>query len=47
MSEIQQAVKEKYGAIAASVTKGAAAGCCGPAACSCGDPISSNLYSDA
>ena len=48
MSEIQQAVREKYGAIAASVTKASAnPGCCGPAACGCGDPITSNLYSDA
>ena len=48
MSDIQQAVREKYGAIAASVSKGTAdAGCCGPSACGCGDPITSNLYSDA
>jgi len=48
MSDIQQAVREKYGAIAASVSNaGPAAGCCGPTACGCGDPISSNLYSDA
>jgi SAM-dependent methyltransferase len=48
MSDIQQAVREKYGAIAASVSKGSAgAGCCGPSACGCGDPITSNLYSDA
>ena len=50
MSDIQQAVRDKYGAIAASVTRSsapAAVGCCGPAACGCGDPITSNLYSDA
>jgi SAM-dependent methyltransferase len=59
MSDLQQAVKEKYGAIAASVTsKSTNPGCCGPAlserkdqtrveGCGCGDPISSNLYSDA
>jgi arsenite methyltransferase len=46
MSNIQQAVQEKYGAIAASVRKGSG-GCCGPASCGCGDPISSDLYSDA
>jgi SAM-dependent methyltransferase len=47
MSDIQQAVREKYGAIAASVSKGTAnAGCCGPSACGC-DSITSNLYSDA
>jgi hypothetical protein len=44
MSDIQQAVRDKYGAIAASVTKGStSAGCCGPTACGCGDPITSNL----
>jgi arsenite methyltransferase len=48
MSDIQQAVREKYGAIAASVTKASThTGCCGPTACGCGDPITSNLYSDA
>jgi len=43
MSDIQQAVREKYGEIARSVGKG---GCCGPSSCGCGDPITSNLYSD-
>ena len=48
MSDIQQAVREKYGAIANSVTRASSnPGCCGPAACGCGDPITSNLYSDA
>jgi SAM-dependent methyltransferase len=48
MSDIQQAVREKYGAIATSVTKASTStGCCGPAPCGCGDPITSNLYSDA
>src|SRR4051794_38206009 len=47
MSDIQQAVREKYGAIAASVTKASTStGCCGPTACGCGDPITSDLYSD-
>ena len=46
MSNIQQAVQEKYGAIAASVSKGSG-GCCGPVSCGCGDPISSDLYSAA
>jgi arsenite methyltransferase len=49
MPDIQQTVREKYGAIAASVTESSAAptvGCCGPSACG-GDPITSNLYSDA
>src|SRR5678815_1292437 len=44
MSEIRQAVKDKYGAIAASVAKGGG-GCCGPPSCGCGDPITSDLYS--
>lgn len=43
MSNIQQAVQEKYGAIAASVREGSG-GCCGTS-CGCGDPISSDLYS--
>jgi SAM-dependent methyltransferase len=50
MSDIQQAVRERYGAIASAVSKassGTRPGCCGPAACGCADPISSNLYSDA
>src|SRR5438552_16263722 len=41
----QDAVREKYGAIANAV--GTSGGCCGPAACGCGDPITSNLYSEA
>ena len=50
MSDIEQAVKEKYGAIAAAVSQSAEStktGCCGPSTCGCGDPITSNLYSDA
>jgi arsenite methyltransferase len=48
MTDIQQTVREKYGAIAAAVAKTSAnAGCCGPAVCGCGDPMTSNLYSDA
>ena len=43
-THVQDAVREKYGEIARSVGK---RGCCGPTACGCGDPISSNLYSDA
>jgi arsenite methyltransferase len=49
MSDIQRAVREKYGAIATSVSESSNAGqpaCCGPAACGCGDPITSNLYSE-
>jgi arsenite methyltransferase len=50
MSDIQQAVKAKYGAIATAVRESSATakvGCCGPDACGCGDPITANLYSDA
>jgi len=48
MSDIQRAVREKYGAIAASVTEASTTtGCCAPTSCGCGDPITSNLYSDA
>ena len=47
MSEahVQDAIREKYGEIAKAVGK--TGGCCGPAACGCGDPVTSNLYSDA
>jgi SAM-dependent methyltransferase len=46
MSErpIQDAIREKYGDITKSIGK---AGCCGATACGCGDPITSNLYSEA
>jgi len=47
MSDLQQAVREKYGAIATSVRESSDTGCCAPAACGCGDPITSSLYSDA
>ena len=40
-TSVQNAVREKYGEIARTVGKSS---CCGPAACGCGDPISSNLY---
>ena len=42
-THVQDAVREKYGEIARSVGK---SGCCGPTSCGCGDPITSNLYSD-
>jgi len=43
-STVEDAVREKYGEVARSVgTKG----CCGPVACGCGGPISSNLYEPA
>jgi len=50
MSDVEQAVKDKYGAFAAAVsaaTAPAKVGCCGPTACGAGDPITSNLYSEA
>src|SRR4051812_46341485 len=47
MSDMQQAVRQKYGALASAVTKSTATtGCCGTSACGCGDPITSNLYSE-
>jgi arsenite methyltransferase len=49
MSDIQKAVQDKYGAIATAVkdsNTAASVGCCGPTACGCSDPITSNLYSD-
>src|SRR5262245_1101081 len=46
MSDIQDAIRERYGAIATAGSTGSStAGCCGP--CGCGDPITSNLYTDA
>ena len=39
---VRDAVRETYGEIA----RAAGQGCCGPTACGCGDPISSNLYSE-
>jgi arsenite methyltransferase len=42
-THVQDAVREKYGEIARSVGK---TGCCGPSSCGCGDPITSNLYSE-
>ena len=49
MSDVQQTVRDKYGAIAAAITRSSAekGSCCGPVACGCDDPITSNLYSDA
>jgi SAM-dependent methyltransferase len=50
MGEIEQAVKAKYGAIAAAVSQSATptrAGCCGEAGAGGGDPITANLYSHA
>src|SRR4026208_575796 len=41
---LQDAIREKYGEIARAV---GTAGCCGPPAGGCDDPITSNLYSSA
>ena len=41
-ADVRQAVREKYGEIARSVAAGD--GCCGPSACGCSDPMTSNLY---
>lgn len=48
MSEIHEAVRARYGAIATAVSRStpAPAGCCGPSSCGCSDPITSNLYAD-
>jgi arsenite methyltransferase len=43
-TDVQDAIRKKYGDIARSVGE---TGCCGPAACGCGDAITSNLYSAA
>ena len=42
-SQVREAVQEKYGAIARSVSAGS--GCCAPTACGCSDRITSGLYS--
>jgi arsenite methyltransferase len=42
-TNVRDAVQQKYGELAKSAGTG---GCCGPTACGCGDPITSNLYSD-
>jgi SAM-dependent methyltransferase len=54
-TELENAVREKYGSIARAVSQEAqSAGCCGPSSCGCGspasleasDPVTTNLYSD-
>ena len=42
-TSVQDAVRKKYAEIAGS---SGTSSCSGPAACGCGDPITSNLYSD-
>jgi arsenite methyltransferase len=49
-SDLQAAVREKYGSIAKSVGQAgqvAQVGCCGPSSCGCGDAITADLYSKA
>ena len=41
-NRVQDAIREKYGEIARSV---GGSRCCGPTACGCADPITSDLYS--
>src|SRR4051812_21053589 len=48
MSDVHQAVRDKYGAIASGIARSSTAGgCCGPSSCGCGDPITADLYADA
>ena len=48
MTDVKHAVRDKYGAIAAAVAEGKSrSACCGPVACGCDDPITTNLYSEA
>ena len=44
-TQVQEAIREKYGEIAKTVGK--TSSCCGPTAGGCGDPITSHLYSEA
>jgi hypothetical protein len=45
MSDIQQAVRDKYGAIASAVSnRFSNTGCCGPTSCGCGGPITSTGF---
>jgi SAM-dependent methyltransferase len=45
-TELENAVREKYGSIARAVSQQAeTTGCCGPSSCGCSDPVTSNLYS--
>jgi arsenite methyltransferase len=47
MTDIRAEVEKRYGAVAASVRTSAKGCCSGPTACGGGDPITSNLYSEA
>jgi ubiquinone/menaquinone biosynthesis C-methylase UbiE len=47
MSTVQHTIQEKYGAIASAIRAGRSnPDGCGPSSCGCGDPMTSNLYSD-
>jgi hypothetical protein len=43
-TNVQAAVREKYGAIAKAV--GQTGGCCGPTPCGCGDPITRSFLTE-
>src|SRR5689334_24637720 len=47
MDQIRETVEQRYGAIAHAVRQGSPSTCCGTAACGGGDPITSDLYSEA
>ena len=48
MEDVHELVRQRYGAIAEAVKNSAEpTSCCGPSACGCGDPITSDLYSAA
>jgi arsenite methyltransferase len=47
MADIHEEVQKRYGAAAASVRTSSKGCCYGPTACGGGDPITSNLYSEA
>jgi SAM-dependent methyltransferase len=46
-TELENAVREKYGSIARTVREKAAGASCCESTCGCGDPVTSNLYSAA
>jgi len=44
---LKSVIREKYGQAASRAAAGATASCCGPSACGCDDPITSELYEKA
>ena len=46
MPDVHQAVQEKYGAIASAISRATPHADCCDSTCGCGDPMTSNLYSD-